>query len=243
VTEYDVFSRFYDAVMDDPGPRADRVAGWIERYRPQTTSLLELGCGTGSILARLESVPELTGIDQSSEMLARAQAKVPRARLVEGDMRSFSLDERFDVVICVFDSLNHLLFFGDWESMFDAVHRHLVDGGLFIFDVNTVGELRRLGEEPAWVDDFDGGVAIIDVSFAEDGESEGISVWDVRMFEEVGPSQYTLHRERIGELAVLLSRMKAALQTNFELLDEKSERGEQPTDDSVKGHFVYRRRP
>jgi SAM-dependent methyltransferase len=243
VTEYDVFSRFYDAVMDDPGPRADRVAQWIERYRPHTTSLLELGCGTGSILARLDSVPELTGIDQSSEMLARAQAKVPRARLVEGDMSSFSLDERFDVVICVFDSLNHLLFFGDWESMFDAVHRHLVDGGLFIFDVNTVGELRRLGEEPAWVDDFDGGVAIIDVSFAEDGESEGISVWDVRMFEEVGPSQYTLHRERIGELAVLLSRIKAALQTSFELLDEKSERGEQPTDDSVKGHFVYRRRP
>jgi hypothetical protein len=37
--------------------------------------------------------------------------------------------------------------------------------------------------------------------------------------------------------------MKAALQANFELLDEKSERGGQPTDDSVKGHFVYRRQP
>ncbi|HEY2565562.1 MAG TPA: class I SAM-dependent methyltransferase [Acidimicrobiales bacterium] len=231
MTEYDVFSRFYDAVMDDPGPRADRVVQWIQRHRPDTTSLLELGCGTGSILVRLDSVPELTGIDQSSEMLARAQAKVPRARLIEVDMRSFSLEERFDVVICVFDSLNHLLFFGDWESMFDAVHRHLVDGGLFIFDVNTVGELRRLGEEPAWVDDFDGGVAIIDVSFAEDGESEGISVWDVRVFEEVGPSQYMLHGERIGELAVHLSRMKDALHANFELLDEKNERGEQPTDD------------
>jgi SAM-dependent methyltransferase len=243
VTEYDVFSRFYDAVMDDPGPRADRVLEWIQRYRPHTTSLLELGCGTGSILVRLDMVPELTGIDQSSEMLARAQAKVPRARLIEDDMRSFSLEERFDVVICVFDSLNHLLFFGDWESMFEAVHRHLVEGGLFIFDVNTVGELRRLGEEPAWVDDFDGGVAIIDVSFAEDGESEGISVWDVRVFEEVGPSQYTLHGERIGELAVHLSRMRAALHTNFELLDERNERGERPTDDSVKGHFVYRRRP
>ena len=51
VSEYDVFSRFYDAVMDDPGPRADRVVEWIQRYRPHTTSLLELGCGTGSILA------------------------------------------------------------------------------------------------------------------------------------------------------------------------------------------------
>ncbi len=39
--------------------------------------------------------------------------------------------------------------------MFDAVHEHLVEGGLFIFDVNTVGELRRLGDEPPWVYDFD----------------------------------------------------------------------------------------
>ena len=243
VTEYDVFSRFYDAVMDDPAPRADRVVEWIERYRPDTTSVLELGCGTGSILARLDAFPELTGVDQSSQMLTVARAKVPRARLLEGDMKSFSLGERFDVIICVFDSLNHLLFFGDWESMFDAVHQHLADGGLFIFDVNTVGELRRLGEESPWVDDFDGGVAIIDVSYAEDGESEGISVWDIRIFEEIGPSQYALHRERIGELAVRLSRLRGALQERFVLLDEQSERGEPPTDDSIKGHFVYRRRP
>jgi SAM-dependent methyltransferase len=243
VTEYDLFSRFYDAVMDDPAPRADRVVEWIERYRPEATSVLELGCGTGSILARLDSIPELTGVDRSPEMLAVARTKVPRARLLEADMKSFSLGERFDVVICVFDSLNHLLFFGDWESMFDAVHQHLVDGGLFIFDVNTVGELRRLGEESPWVDDFDGGVAIIDVSYAEDGESEGISVWDIRIFEEISPSHYALHRERIGELAVRLSRIQAALQPKFVLLEEQSERGQPPTDDSIKGHFVYRRRP
>jgi SAM-dependent methyltransferase len=243
VTEYERFAPFYDAVMDDPGPRADRVLGWIDRYRPGAASLLELGCGTGSVLARLSSLAEVTGLDRSPAMLAVAAEKVPGARLLEGDMREFSLGERFDVVICVFDSLNHLLFFGDWESMFDAVHRHLVEGGLFVFDVNTVGELRRLGEESPWVDDFEGGVAIIDVSFAEDAESEGMSVWDVRIFEEVGPARYELHRERIGELAVPLSRIKSALQAKFVLLEETSESGGEPTDDSVKGHFAYRRLP
>jgi SAM-dependent methyltransferase len=241
VTEYERFSPFYDAVMDDPGPRADRVIEWIGRYRPQATSLLELGCGTGSILARLSSVTDLTGLDRSPGMLAQASEKVPNARLLEGDMKAFSLGERFDVVICVFDSLNHLLFFGDWESMFDAVHDHLVEGGLFIFDVNTVGELRRLGAESPWVDDFEGGVAIIDVSFAEDAESEGISVWDVRIFEEVGPSSYELHRERIGELAVRLSRIKSALHAKFALLEESSESGGEPSDESIKAHFAYRR--
>src|ERR1019366_8141144 len=132
---YDRFSAFYDAVMDDPEPRADRVVASIDRYLPRAASLLELGCGTGSILARLTTLPSLTGLDRSPEMLAVARKKVSNARLFEGDMESFSLGERFDVVICVFDSLNHLLTFDAWRSMFDAVYDHLVDGGLFIFDV------------------------------------------------------------------------------------------------------------
>src|ERR1035441_9453517 len=96
---YDRFSAFYDAVMDDPEPRADRVVASIDRYLPRAASLLELGCGTGSILARLTALPSLTGLDRSPAMLAIAKEKVPDARLYEGNMESFSLGERFDVVI------------------------------------------------------------------------------------------------------------------------------------------------
>jgi SAM-dependent methyltransferase len=154
-------------------------------------------------------------------------------------MASFSLGEQFDVVICVFDSLNHLLSFDAWRSLFDAAHAHLVEGGLFIFDVNTVGELERLANEPPWVYDFDGNVVIMDVSVAEDGISE----WDIRIFENVGDSQYLLHHEQIGELGVRLSRVRSALEANFTLLEETNELGEPPTDDSVKAHFALRRAP
>jgi SAM-dependent methyltransferase len=237
--EYERFSRFYDAVMDDPAPRAARVHEYINRYLPDAASLLELGCGTGSILAHLTTLPSLTGLDRSPEMLALAREKVPSARLIEGDMSSFSLGERFDVVICVFDSLNHLLTFDAWQSMFTMVCGHLVEGGLFIFDVNTLGELRRLGEEPPWVYDFDENVLIMNVSFADDGMSQ----WDIRIFENVGESQYLLHHEQIGELGVSLLRIKSALEPKFVLLEEASEVGEPPTDNSVKAHFAYRRLP
>lgn len=237
MTEYERFARFYDTVMDDPGPRAARVRRFIDRHRPGAASLLELGCGTGSILARLTDVPSLTGLDRSSEMLAIAGRKVPRARLVQADMSSFSLGRRFDVVICVFDSLNHLLTFDAWRSTFDAVHTHLADDGLFIFDVNTVGELRRLGAEPPWVHDFEDNVMIMDVAFCEDG----LSRWDIQIFEHVGESQYLLHHEEIGELGVSLWRIKDALTPAFELLEEVDENGNLPTDESVKAHFVFRR--
>jgi SAM-dependent methyltransferase len=238
---YERFSSFYDAVMDDPAPRAQQVIEWVNKYLPNASSLLELGCGTGSILEWLRSVPSLTGLDLSPEMLAVAREKVPDARLIEADMKAFSLAETFDVVICVFDSLNHLLSFRDWQSMFEVVHQHLVDGGLFIFDVNTLGELRRLGDEPPWVYDFDQGVAIIDVSFAEDGMAEGVSLWDIRVFEHVGDDRYELHQEQIGELAVPLSELKSALDDKYLLLEEVNESGDLPTDESVKGHFCYRR--
>lgn len=239
---YDRFAAFYDQVMDDPAPRAERVQALIDRFRPGAASLLELGCGTGSILARLPSVGSLTGLDRSPEMLAVAAAKVPGARLVAGDMAEFALGERYDVIICVFDSLNHLLTFDRWRSMFGAVHRHLADGGLFVFDVNTVGELRRLGEEPPWVYEFDDGLAIIEVSYGEAGMAEGMSSWDIRIFEQTGHDRYRLHRQQIGELAVPLERVRSALEGQFELLDQIGDDGEPATDESVKGHFAYRRR-
>jgi SAM-dependent methyltransferase len=243
VVAYDRIARFYDTVMDDPGPRADRVQRCIERYRPGATTLLELGCGTGSVLARLAEVPSLTGLDRSAAMLAVAREKVPRARLVEGDMSSFALGERFDVVISVFDSINHLVDFEAWCATFELVHAHLLDGGLFVFDVNTMGELRRLGADEAWVFDFEEGVMIMDVSYAEDGVDAGLSEWDIRIFERTAPSTYTLHREQIGELAVRLDRIESVLTERFELLEATTKEDRPATDESVKAYFAYRRAP
>ena len=243
---YEQFARFYDAAMDDPAPRAARVQELVDRHLPGAQNILELGCGTGSILARLTSFPSLTGLDQSPAMLAIAGEKVPRARLIQGDMSSFSLGQRFDVIISVFDSLNHLLTFEAWQATFAAVHDHLNPRGLFIFDVNTVGEFRRLGEESAYVHDFDGNLLIMDVSLDEGfdagRDAGGLSQWEIRIFERLDESRYLLHREVIGELGVPLARVKASLAKHFVLEEEMSETVGPPTDDSVKAHFALRRR-
>ena len=239
---YERFANFYDTVMDDPGPRAARVDAAIEHHRPDATTLLELGCGTGSILARLRTRAALTGLDRSPAMLTVCAAKVPGARLVEGDMRSFGLGVRFDVVVCVFDTVNHLLDEGEWASLFESVHRHLTDGGLFVCDVNTVGELRRLGDEPPWVHDFEGGTAIIDVTFAEGTDGIGRTDWDIRIFERVTATRFELHHERIGELGLPLSRVRGLVAGRFDVLEEVDEDGLPATDDSIKAYYALRRR-
>lgn len=58
-------------------------------------------------------------------------------------MSSFKIDQTFDVIFCVFDSINHLLKFSQWESMFKHSYAHLNDGGTLIFDINTQAKLEK----------------------------------------------------------------------------------------------------
>jgi SAM-dependent methyltransferase len=229
--------------MDDPAPRADRVARSLDRHHPRGRTVLELGCGTGAVLARLPDHLTVTGLDRSPEMLAAAAVAVPGVRLVEADMAAFELGDRFDAVVCVFDSLNHLCDPADWARTFERVHAHLADDGVFVLDVNTVGELRRLGEEPPWVEDFDGGVFVLDVTAAEDGSGVTTSVWDLRVFEHLDGDAYRLHHERIGEIALPLDRLCGLLGGWFELLEVSDQVGDEATDGSVTAHLVGRRRP
>src|ERR1700756_1255648 len=94
--------------MGDRDEEIARIRTYISRYLPGARSLLELGCGTGALLAGLAPELQVTGIDRSPEMLAIAARAVPEARLVEGDITAFRLPDRFDVIICMFDTLNHV---------------------------------------------------------------------------------------------------------------------------------------
>jgi SAM-dependent methyltransferase len=244
---YAKLARFYDEIMGDRSTDIMRVRNSITRYQPTASTLLELGSGTGAVLAGLAgSDPGLavTGVDRSAEMLAVAATKVPAARLVHADMTEFSLDTRFDVVICVFDTLNHLARFESWRRMFKRVHDHLADDGLFVFDVNTIGRLRGLWRGPAFASDFGENAMIMDVwPAATDHRGIGeLSMWTVRIFERVEGEMFRLHAEHIPELAVPLAAIREALAPNFEVLDASGLSGEPATDESARAFFACRRR-
>ena len=235
---YDHFARFYDALMNDPLANVARVLGYRERHMAHADSLLELGCGSGSILAGLHELDRLVGLDRSPQMLAAARAKVPHARFFQADMTTFELDERFDIVICVFDTLNHLVSLEEWRALFERARAHLRAGGLFVFDVNTVGQLRRLGDAPPWVSEVHGATITQDVEWLGDGQS----IWHVRIRERLDDGRSVLHHERIGELGVQLAVIADALSGDFVLLESRDDHGLTPTDESPRAYFAYRAR-
>lgn len=224
--------------MDDPRPKIARVMSLVERHHPRAASLLELGCGTGTILAGLRSFERLTGIDRSPEMLAIAREKVPHARLIEGDIAAFELGERFDVVICVFDTLNHLPRFELWQALFARTRAHLLAGGLFIFDVNTVTKIHGLAGHGPWF--FEAGAVTVAMN-VDPPDADGLSQWNVWLIERHRNGRLSGIHEPIWELGVELHAIARALgEAGFALLETIDEEGEQPDEHSERVHFAAR---
>lgn len=118
----------------------------VARFRPRGTKILDVGCGTGSsFLPLCERGYDVTACDASPAMLDRARDRVGwgPARLLLADMRRLPALGSFDVVLCLDDSINHLLGDGDVSDTFAGVRANLAPDGVFVFDVNTLATIRE----------------------------------------------------------------------------------------------------
>jgi len=136
---YTGFAKYYDQVL---GSRKERVGPFIKevisKYHPEAGLVLEIACGTGNILGELKDEYDVEGLDLSHEMLEIAKKKLPEVKFHQDDMTKFFLSKKFDVVICVFDSVNHLLAWQQWVDTFKRASEHLSKGGIFVFDVMSL---------------------------------------------------------------------------------------------------------
>jgi SAM-dependent methyltransferase len=89
----------------------NRLIAWVvQEYFPQARSLLEIGCGTGFVLAGLHSaLPQLrlAGAELHASGLAHAAARAPDVDFFQFDARDIPFDAEFDVV-GAFDVLEHI---------------------------------------------------------------------------------------------------------------------------------------
>lgn len=140
-------ARLYDLFPFD----AD-IPFYRELAAVQGRHILELACGSGRVLIPLACEGySVVGVDASPHMLALARDKAARAgpevaarvQLVQDDMRSFELNDRFDLAIIAVKSLAYLTERADQQRALAAVARHLRPGGVLALDL--------LNPSPAWL--------------------------------------------------------------------------------------------
>jgi SAM-dependent methyltransferase len=104
-------------------------------------NILDLGCGTGGHAHLLcQSGYSVVGVDRSEAMLAHAEKKASafgdvRVQFRQGDLRSLDLEQRFDAVLMMFAVLGYQAGNEDVLSALTTARRHLMTGGLLLFDV------------------------------------------------------------------------------------------------------------
>ena len=149
-TSFDQWAEVYDSVY---AYVTENIPFYIDEARSAGGSVLELGCGTGRVAIPIAQAGiEIVGLDSSPAMLEVARRKAAKApgarglRLVEADMRDFSLDEVFGLVIIPFRGFLSLLSVEDQVRTLANVRTHLASGGKLAFNV-FVPDLNMLVQE------------------------------------------------------------------------------------------------
>lgn len=100
----------------------------FQRFFPAAGAYLEVGCGTGFVLAAIaRAFPDMaiTASEVLADGLAYAAPRAPRARLLQLDARVLPFDAAFDV-IGAFDVLEHI---EEDAAVLAQLHRALRPGG------------------------------------------------------------------------------------------------------------------
>lgn len=143
---YGDFARYYDFLGWDKfaASAAVRLKAFFRLRCEKPKTVLDLACGTGELEKMLAGRGiRFTGVDASPEMLRMARRKCRGVRFVQSDVATVRLREKFDLVVFLFDSANHMNSLSHLLRVFKNARNHLKEGGYFIFDFLTESGLER----------------------------------------------------------------------------------------------------
>lgn len=149
---YKDLSHLYDKLIYDD-INYEEISKYImnkyEEYSNRKELYLDVACGTGNVSIYLSKhFKETFLVDFSEDMLTEASDKMlkekVRFKILLQDMTKLNLNRKFDLITCVLDSTNYILYEEDLKNYFKGVYNHLNSDGIFIFDINSSYKIKEI---------------------------------------------------------------------------------------------------
>lgn len=141
MSDYDSIAPFYDIEHADFDEDLDMYRNFAELCGGK---ILELACGSGRLLLPLAREGyTLTGVDTSAGMLEIARLALEkegltaRCQLVQQDMCSLQLQEKFRMAMIALGSFGHIITRLQQQRALASIRQHLSIGATFILDISN----------------------------------------------------------------------------------------------------------
>ncbi len=229
---YASLSSSYDGLMWD-GDYPARIAFLAGRLRESAVpvrTVLDLGCGTGTVAWGLSREGfRVIAADSSAEMLTEAVRKgdtlpgdVPPPLFICQSMPRLKLAAPVDGVVSTLDSVNYLTRERDLRETFRRVYRCLSPGGRFLFDLNTPYRFRLMDRQ-TYLDETEESFCVWRTFFS--GKRQ-VCVWQVDLFhlrpDGAWERDYEEHRERAWSTEQIREFLRDAGFVNVEITGDLS---------------------
>lgn len=161
---YDYLAYYYDLLLGDE----EAFSYWLQEIESEKFStVLELAAGSG-VMARIlkEKGYKIIASDISESMKEASKVNFD-GEYITLNMINYKLNKKFDLVLCICDSINYLVE-DELDSFFKCAYEHLNPNGRLIFDMHNTKRIAEFKEE-----------------YIEEGELEDIQYqWTINSDEE-----------------------------------------------------------
>ena len=143
VSNYEMLAQYYDELLQDE----EALSLWLKYIEEEKfESVLELASGSGVMAGILKKKGyDIIASDISKAMKEAAKTNYDGEYLIL-NMTDYDLDKKFDLILCICDSVNYL-YDEELDKFFECAARHLNEKGRLIFDMHHKERLNEFKEQ------------------------------------------------------------------------------------------------